>query len=383
MFFFSDHRCNFPKGKIQLQTACPFYEPGNEVQGVIYLEIMEPVYAHHIEMEVKGGEKCSFTRFWTESERHGDETRFVERHEKLKHSKKFLEFKPSVFDIQGSYGGVLQPGIYQVDFQMKLPDHIPSSLHFKDHHSREKPKAKVKYYVKVVLKTHDKHDEMKYKQVLIIREKPVAFRTGDAQAETSHLKTWCCIDQGTSTMSSVFEKNQYLPTEVAKGFVRINNEHCQLNAHRVSFYVEQRLTVHIGHHSHTHVARLVNNTMEGPHAGAAHWEQEMMLNLGAIKYEVVKEKKKKGVMKAVSPEDAFMMAGVQPATHGKKVTNEYFLCVLVEYAGCVCCVNLPDSRMPLTIIPIVNPACFGFQPPNGWAPMPLGSTHITLTHHHD
>jgi len=39
--------------------------------------------------------------------------------------------------------------------------------------SREEPKAKIKYYVKATLKTNNKHDEMKYKQVMIIREKPV------------------------------------------------------------------------------------------------------------------------------------------------------------------------------------------------------------------
>ena len=93
----------------------------------------------------------------------------------------------------------------------------------------------------------------------------------------------------------------------------------------------------------------------------------MSLNLANIKYEVVGQRKKKGVMKEVSPEDRFMMAGVQAACHTKKITNEYFLCVLVEYDGCVCCVDLPDSRTPLTIIPLINPECFGFQPPaTGW-----------------
>ena len=79
-----------------------------------------------------------------------------------------------------------------------------------------------------------------------------------------------------------------------------------------------------------------------------------------------------------------MMAGVQPATHTKRISNEYFLCVLVEYDGCTCCVNLPDSRTKMTIIPLVNPACFGFQPPaTGWAPYPLGSFNVNLAHHTD
>jgi len=106
-----------------------------------------------------------------------------------------------------------------------LPNNIPSSLNFKDKHSREKPKAKVKYHIKAKLENHG-HDVMKHKQVLIIREKPVSFKVGEEQAETSHIKTWCCCDQGTSTMWSVFEKNQFIPTELARGKVHVNNEHC-------------------------------------------------------------------------------------------------------------------------------------------------------------
>ena len=78
------------------------------------------------------------------------------------------------------------------------------------------------------------------------------------------------------------------------------------------------------------------------------------------------------------------MAGVQAATHTKRITNEYFLCVLVEYDGCTCCVDLPDSRMPLTILPLINPECFGFQPPaTGWAPYALGSFQLSLAHSTD
>ena len=251
MFFFSDKRTQFPKGKIQVQTQYPFYEPGNTVVGVIYIEIMEAVEASHIELEIKGGEKCGFIRHYTTQ--NGDET--VHHADKLKHKKKFLEYKNRVFDIQG---GVLAPGIYQVDFQTELPHNIPSSLQFKHKHSREEPKAKVKYYVKATLKTNNKHDEMKFKQVMIIREKPVNLVVGEAQSETSNIKTWCCIDQGTSTMSSVFAKNVFLPNEIAEGHVKVNNENCQLNAHRVSFYVEQVLTVHAEGHSHTYRNRLVN-----------------------------------------------------------------------------------------------------------------------------
>ena len=93
MQYFSDPRCNFPKGSIQLQTEYPFYEPGNTIKGLIWMHIDQPLMAQYIEIEVKGKEKAAFTRFWQEQE--GDET--VERSERVKMDKKFLEYKEPVF----------------------------------------------------------------------------------------------------------------------------------------------------------------------------------------------------------------------------------------------------------------------------------------------
>jgi len=41
-------------------------EPGNTINGKIYLEVFEAFEVKHIEIEVKGGEKTSFIRHWTE-----------------------------------------------------------------------------------------------------------------------------------------------------------------------------------------------------------------------------------------------------------------------------------------------------------------------------
>lgn len=127
---------------------------------------MEPCEVRYLEIEVKGGEKTSHVRFWHEQEGDGDDARMVEKHEKVKAKKKFLEYKQKVMEIPD---GVLQPGVYEVSFQFLLPHNIPSSLHFADKKNRHEPKAKVKYYIKAKLENHHGHDEMKYKQVLAIR----------------------------------------------------------------------------------------------------------------------------------------------------------------------------------------------------------------------
>ena len=102
--------------------------------------------------------------------------------------------------------------------------------------------------------------------------------------------------------------------------------------------------------------------------------------MSKIKYEVATEKKKHGKMKKISKEDAFQMASLQPACHTKKFSCEYFLRVTTDYSGCHCCQNLPDASMKMTIIPIVNPECFGFTPPEDWSPSELGEFNVDLAH---
>ena len=374
MYYFDDPRSRFEKGKIQLQTECPFYEPGNLVKGLIWMHIDAPVALRDIEIEVKGKEKVAFTRYWTEQE--GDRT--VERHHRHKMEKTFLRYHEPVYRFPE---GFFNPGAYVIEFSFNLPIDLPSSIntHMKD--VRERPKAKIKYFIKAKVNAFDPRDNMKYKQVLIVRERPVEFKMGEQQQETSNITTWCCVDQGTSSMWSSFEKNIFTPVDCAKAIIHVDNSKCTLNVTQVKFFIEQRLTVRdsgFGAHSYTRTRTLVERSMVGPNFGQGGWTTEMIMDLGAIRFDVPEFKKKHGVEKRISPEDAFMMAGVQSAVHSKYVTNDYFLCIELAYDGCTCCANLPDSRMPITIVPLLDPRSFGFTSPDGWMPMNLGGFNFQL-----
>ena len=75
-----------------------------------------------------------------------------------------------------------------------------------------------------------------------------------------------------------------------------------------------------------------------------------------------------------------MMASLQPACHTKKFSNDYFLTVTLEYDGMVCCIDLPDARMPMSIIPMVNPACVGAEPsPDEFSGTSWGNYLVVLT----
>jgi hypothetical protein len=73
--------------------------------------------------------------------------------------KKFLEYKQPIFAVNS----MLNPGSYEVDFSFQLPMGLPSSMNIHDKSTRERPKAKVKYFVKTVLFTQEGSKNMKYK----------------------------------------------------------------------------------------------------------------------------------------------------------------------------------------------------------------------------
>ena len=82
------------------------------------------------------------------------------------------------------------------------------------------------------------------------------------------------------------------------------------------------------------------------------------LELDKIRYEVADMKKKKGVMKKISQDDRWAMASLQPACHTQRFSNDYYLTVTLNYDGCTCCVDLPDAKMRMTIVPLINPEMY-------------------------
>ena len=160
------------------------------------MRVITPIMnASGISLEVKGGGKNGFTRFYTEFEGEGEERHAVEKSEKMKQAKKFLSYKQVVWQSPPQ----IAPGDYTIQFSFVLPSKLPSSFMFKPNkHDREAPKAKVKYFCKAVLVCEG--EDMRHKAVLIIREKATSLKQNIELDETSEIKTWGCCAQGTSKL---------------------------------------------------------------------------------------------------------------------------------------------------------------------------------------
>ena len=81
---------------------------------------------------------------------------------------------------------------------------------------------------------HHGHATMTYKQVLIVREAGPVAQAQISSKSTSRISTWCCVDQGTSEIEVLFDKNYFEPHETCTAHVNLNNKECNVALTSVS-----------------------------------------------------------------------------------------------------------------------------------------------------
>ncbi len=153
-------------------------------------------------------------------------------------------------------------------------------------------------------------------------------------------------------MKVEFDKNVFEPDDDAKAKVVLDNSGCQLNMTSVDMYIEQRITQKADGHTNFEKHILVKKSAEGvPALHHEKVEREVELDLSKIKNTMKKQHKKKGKMKDVSPEDFFLGSNMQAVCTSPLFNCQYFLVVKCSFDGCICCSDIPDSQIPISINP--------------------------------
>lgn len=123
-----DSRSQFHGGHMMLATQQPFYSPGQQIAGTIYLRTINPVNAKAIEIEVIGKEKASLVSREAHHTTDAQGNPHTEWHDKKHKSKRniFHSKVPAVL-----FPGGVAPGDYAIPFGFMLPLGLPSSFFFK------------------------------------------------------------------------------------------------------------------------------------------------------------------------------------------------------------------------------------------------------------
>ncbi len=241
------------------------------------------------------------------------------------------------------------------------------------------PSAKVKYTLQCIINFPGDHDWVQ-KQIMIIREKPLKEKDDIKKVDDNEIKTWCCMSQGKSKLTTVFEKNSFEPDDKVEADVKIDQKNCKVDMKGISLRLEQHVHVKAEGNSDSQVNVLIENKYDGVKAGTEdEVKKELKLDLSKIKTTMKGDKKKKGKTKKVSPEDMFLGSCIQPACKGKFVNIEYYLVTVTEFDGCTCCDDMPSCRVEVNVIPPQLPTfCKVDKDDVGWNPEDVEEINFTL-----
>jgi hypothetical protein len=236
-----------------------------------------------------------------------------------------------------------------------LPNGCPASIYLNNRDHAQRPKAKIKYWVKArIVDFIDDETNLiaKCKKCLTITEEPPNFEFLMMQMCEQRVTSWCCFDQGSSRANISFEKSTFEPTDLFETLVVILNFNCNVAMTGLILFLEQEITLKGENNRVFRETVILGEQMfEGAAANQVEGvERQLKVQLSNIKFKTIPSRTKKSEMKPYSERDLKLMSQAQPSTHGTIISNEYFLTVRTQYEGWSCLTVQPMARVPITLV---------------------------------
>lgn len=206
-----DGRSKFEHGHIYLQLDFPYSISGENTTGNIYLELGQPFPAVSLDIEMKGEEKCKWTETKTRTITRDGKSETETYYEYHHGHREVIHQRFTIFTFNQ---GVALPGQYTFPFNIVVPYGCPSSAMYSGSDSAI---ASIKYSIKVVLQPNvtTRIREMKFKQTLIVREKPQNVGENLFSSISMNINSCCCCcSKGNASLETNFEKDAYTSQEV-------------------------------------------------------------------------------------------------------------------------------------------------------------------------
>ena len=144
---------------------------------------------------------------------------------------------------------------------------------------------------------------------------------------------------------------------------------CNSSMNEISLEIMQIFTIKMDEHCFTDAIVLMRQNSEGPTRRKKYFAKPFELDLCQIKMQEESAENQE----PLSLEEQFFKVHVQPENYTSNlIRNVYKLRTVVKFDNANCCDDdFPVNGINLSIVPTVNPVCFGFKPPEGFAPFNL------------
>lgn len=193
-------------GSLVLRTEKPVYHPGETVKGEIQVQIFKQFTGNKLTLKIKGEEETKWTIETTHVRSSGRHTHIkVTKHDYSAYEP-VLNFKVPVHTWPQSS---VPCGQYLIPFSFLLPANLPGSFY----DTISEGFGKITYKLKAEMVAVEATIECDY--TLYVRES-IADMKRIVKNVNCPVKTWWCLDQGTTQLKSFVDKNAYHPGEIAK-----------------------------------------------------------------------------------------------------------------------------------------------------------------------
>jgi hypothetical protein len=261
------------------------------------------------------------------------------------------------FPIFSFAGGFVQEGQFSFPFQFRLPANIPGSFDVEDGST----KARIHYSLVALLEGQSAHIEKSKMPINIsqIMTDPIYSVANDTTARVS---TWCCSNKGSIQIKAYFNKNAYVPGEVAEFMAEVNNSQSQLDVLRLrgTLYRTLRLRSDSGQIHVSKQSVVARQCVQRIPSGSA------LLGEQCIRMQLPIEDPRGQLQHATS-------------VRGNLIECVYSINVYADMDGsCMCCGQTPEVERYMVIYPLQLPVIQPPMVPVNWEPQVMQTMQFNL-----
>jgi hypothetical protein len=232
------------KGGIIMDFDKPFYYTGDEVNGTVYLNLIENFDTRGLEISL---EALEYTSFWDRGgHEHCKYSRDPNIHSNLhEHSRKshkiIREGRKILFKNSSIINTTkIQKGQFIFPFKFQIPMNLPGSFEYYDKDNI----GYIKYQISArLISMAEPENDIFNTNILLVRQAPQYFEYPAQLSNTKNIYSWCCLPKGNSTLTVSYAKNFFSPDETVQVICDLDNLRCDLNANSINLQLFQKITL--------------------------------------------------------------------------------------------------------------------------------------------
>ena len=353
-------------GDIFLDINKETFYPGEKISGNVYLYLKKSYPGNQLMIRLKGKE---FVYFAEVKDRliAGDKGYASYTHRQ--HKETTLQFSIPLFSWGNS--GVIPPGQYTFPYSFSLPINIPGSFFQK----RWCLLGEIAYYIEAVLdpplksiiNKKGKGIKLNYKcKINIVQPKKNGNEYIKLEAKVN---MFClgCVPKGQSKIHIAFGKDTYLPGEIARAQLEIDNRNANYKCTKLTFVLRQTLTLITPNAQISKTYPITSASTYGVNAKSLSDTTQIELKLPPPEQMKNFEYKGKELAQLLYTEPENIHYS-NPSTIGKLIISAHTLNVVCEYQGFLKSRIIKELNIPVIIQSIPEENQINVEAPEGWKP---------------